>query len=98
MMGFAVLAARFAFAMPRDLQANWIFRILPVRGGPRYVTARRRALLVASVAPVWIASTAVYFWMWPWRPALGHLVALALLGIILVEIALYGTQKIPIKG
>ena len=27
MMGFAVLAARFAFAMPRDLQANWIFRI-----------------------------------------------------------------------
>jgi hypothetical protein len=29
-----------------------------------------------------------------WRPALGHLVALALLGMILVEVALNGAQKI----
>jgi hypothetical protein len=95
MMGFAVLAARLAFAMPRDLQANWIFRVLPVRGGPRFVTARRRALLIVSVVPVWTASAVVLFWTWPWRPALGHLMALALLGGILVEVALYGTQKIP---
>jgi hypothetical protein len=95
MMGFAVLAARLAFAMPRDLQANWIFRVLPVRGGPRFVTARRRALLVVSVVPVWTAAAVVLFWTWPWRPALGHLMALALLGGILVEIAMYGTQKIP---
>ena len=51
MMGFAVLAARLAFAMPRDLPANWIFRIVPFRGGARYVRARRRALLVVSVGP-----------------------------------------------
>ena len=95
MMGFAVLAARMAFAMPRDLQANWIFRIVPVRGGPRYVAARRRALIAVSAAPVWAASAIVFLWMWPWRPAAGHLVALALLGLILVEMALFGTQKIP---
>ena len=58
MVGFAALAARLAFAMPRDLQANWIFRIVPVRGGPRYVAARRRALVVVSAAPVWTASAA----------------------------------------
>jgi hypothetical protein len=95
MMGFAVLAARLAFAMPRDLQANWIFRIVPIRGGPRYVTARRRALTVVSAAPVWIASAAVFAWMWPWRPAVGHLVALSLLGATLVEVCLSGPQKIP---
>jgi len=95
MMGFAVLAARLAFAMPRDLQANWIFRIMPVRGGPRYLTARRRALIVVSAAPVWTVSAVVFLWMWPWRPAAGHLVALALLGMTLVEIAMSGTQKIP---
>jgi CubicO group peptidase (beta-lactamase class C family) len=95
MMAFAVLAARLAFAMPRDLPANWIFRVVPVRGGSRYVAARRRALIVVSAAPVWIASAAVFVWIWPWRPALGHLVAFALLSMILVEIALYGTQKIP---
>jgi hypothetical protein len=95
MMGFAVLAARIAFAMPRDLQANWIFRIVPVRGGPQYVAARRRALLAVSAAPAWTASAVVFSWMWPWQPAVGHLAALALLGMILVEVCLSGTQKIP---
>jgi hypothetical protein len=95
MMGFAVLAARLAFAMPQDLQANWIFRIVPVRGGPRYVAARRRALLVVSAAPVWTASAVVFSSMWPRQPAVGHLVALSLLGLILVEVCLSGTQKIP---
>lgn len=95
MMGSAVLAARLAFAMPRDLKANWIFRLLSVGGGSRYVAARRRALIVASAAPVCTAAAIVFFWMWPWRPAAGHLVALTFLGLILVEIALRGTQKIP---
>lgn len=95
MMAFAVLAARLAFAMPRDLQANWIFRIVPVRGGPRYVSARRRALLVVSAAPAWTASAVVLSWIWPWQPVIGHLAALALLGMILVEVGLSGTQKTP---
>lgn len=95
MMGFAVLAARLAFAMPRDLRANWIFRIAPIRGGPDFVTARRRALMAVSVVPVSAAAAALFLWMWPWQPAIGHLVALALLGMILVELCLSGTPKIP---
>jgi hypothetical protein len=95
MVGSAVLAARLAFAMPRDLHANWIFRLLAVAGGRRYVAARRRALIVASAAPVWTAAAIVFLRMWPWRPAAGHLVALALLSLTLIEIALDGTEKIP---
>ena len=95
MAGCAVLAARLAFAMPRDLRANWIFRIVPVRGGPRYVAARRRAFVAVSAAPVLAAAAVVFFWMWPWRPVLGHLLALGLLSMIFVELALSGTQKIP---
>jgi hypothetical protein len=51
MMAFAVLGARLAFAMPRDLPANWSFRIVPVRAGPGYVAARRRALIAVSAGP-----------------------------------------------
>jgi hypothetical protein len=94
-MVFAVLAARIAFGMPRDLQANWIFRTLPVRGGPRYIAARRRALVAVSAVPAWIVSAVLFLWMWPWRQAVGHLAALALFGMILVEIAVAGTQRIP---
>ena len=33
MLMTAVLGARVVFALPRDLRANWIFRITPLRGG-----------------------------------------------------------------
>jgi hypothetical protein len=95
MMGAAVLAAKLAFAMPRDLRANWIVRILPLRGGRQSVVARRRALVAVSVAPVWALSAAVFLSMWPIVPAVGHLAALGLLGLALVEICLQGVQKLP---
>jgi CubicO group peptidase (beta-lactamase class C family) len=95
MMAFAVLAGRLAFAMPVDLKANWIFRVMPVRAGRLYTSARRPALVMLSAAPVWTAWAVALFWLWPWQPALGHLVALAFLGLILVEIALIGPVKIP---
>ncbi|HVQ16191.1 MAG TPA: hypothetical protein VMS40_21465, partial [Vicinamibacterales bacterium] len=95
MMAFAVLAARLAFAMPRDLRANWIFRIAASRDVAQCVGARRWALVFVSVLPVCMLWAVGLFWLWPWRPALGHLVALGFLGLTLVEIALIGALKIP---
>ncbi len=95
MMAFAVLAARLAFSLPRDLSANWIFRITPIPGVRQCIRARRRALMAVSVLPVWAISAMVFLRAWPTGPALGHLGALGLLGFSLIEIALRGTQKIP---
>jgi hypothetical protein len=95
MMGFAVLAARIAFSLPRDLRANWIFRITPLRGGWSLLAARRRALLIVSVVPVWVVAAFVFPSVWPPQEAAGHLAVLALLGLMLVEIGLAGTRKIP---
>jgi hypothetical protein len=44
---------------------------------------------------VWIRWAILLLWMWPWQQAVGHLVALGLLGLILVEVCLFGAQKIP---
>ena len=54
-----------------------------------------RIRFAASGAPVCAASALVFLWLWPWQPALGHLIALGLLSMIFVELALSGTQKIP---
>ena len=59
------------------------------------MAARRRALALVSVVPVWTAWAVAFFWLWPWQPALGHFVALAFLGMTLVEVALAGAMKIP---
>jgi hypothetical protein len=45
--------------------------------------------------PVWALSAAVFLWQWPWMAAVQHLIILALLGAILVEVCLGGTQGIP---
>ena len=95
MMGCWVVGMRVVFSMPLDLRANWAFRITPVRGGPRCLSARRRSLFVLSVVPVWAGSAVVFLWIWPWRPTVGHLAILGLLGTILVELSLGGIQKIP---
>jgi hypothetical protein len=95
MMAFAVVAARVAFAIPRDLSANWIFRIMPVGDARQLVDARRWALTLVSVVPVWTLYAITLPWLWPWQPALEHLLALAILGMTFVELAMIGPVKIP---
>ena len=95
MMWFAVIGTRVVFAMPTELRANWIFRMTNVRGVPDCLKATRRSLFTLAVAPVWMIWAGVLLWLWPLKPALGHLVVLGLLGTILVEACLYGFHKIP---
>jgi len=95
MMGAAVLAARVVFSMPLDLMANWIFRVTPIRGAADCMVAARRALYVLAIVPTLAASALVFLWAWPWRPALGHLAVLGLLGAILAELCLGNFHKIP---
>jgi hypothetical protein len=90
-----VVGMRVAFSMPIDLRANWIFRVMPIGGGPENRSAVRRTLLALAVVPVWLASAAVFFWIWPWPQAAGHLVVLALIGVVAAEVCLQSFRKIP---
>lgn len=94
-MALAVVGTRVVFALPMDLRANWIFRIIGVRGGPESLAASRRSLLLLSVTPVWLGSAVLCLRLWPWRQAVGHLVVLGLLGILLADVCLHGFRKIP---
>jgi hypothetical protein len=95
LMGCWVAGTRVVFSLPLELCANWIFRVMPLGAGRRCLNARRRALFALSVAPAWALSAAFLFWLWPWRPAAGHLAVLAFLGIILAEFSFDGVQRIP---
>ena len=55
----------------------------------------RKSLIVLGAFPVWIASAAAYFWIWPGRPAAEHLLLLVLAGILLADWSLYRFRKIP---
>jgi len=94
-MALVVLGLRVVFAFPLELRANWIFRAVGLHDAEKILIASRRALLLLSVAPVWLISAAVCFWLWPWRQAAAHLLVLGLLGMILADVYLWGFRKIP---
>lgn len=91
----AVIGLRVAFAFPLEPRANWIFRMVGIDNGWSIASARRRALLLLTVAPVWAVAAVTCLVMWPWGHAAVHLIVLPLLGTILADIALYRFRKIP---
>ena len=95
MLAAAIVGIRIVASMPLELRANWIFQALPIRGGLPHLSAARWTFYVLGLAPVWLLSAAVLLKLWPWRPAVGHLVVLALLGSALTELCLSGFHKIP---
>jgi hypothetical protein len=95
MLAFWVAGTRAVFALPLELRANWIFRVIPIGGAPECLRAGRRALLALSVVPLCVLAAVVYLWLGPWRTVLEHLLVLALLGVILSEVCLQNFQKLP---
>jgi len=95
LLAFWVAGTRAVFALPLELRANWIFRVIPIGGVPECLRAGRRALLALSVVPLCALAAVVYIRLGPWRPVLEHLLVLALLGVILCEVCLQNFQKLP---
>jgi hypothetical protein len=94
-MCFAIMAVRLVISMPLALRANWIFRMTEIRGVTAYLSAIRRAFFVLAAIPAWLLMAILFFLRWPaWRIA-GHLLLLALVGMIVVELSLYGFHKLP---
>jgi hypothetical protein len=95
MMILTILALRVVAAIPISLPANWIIRVTQVRPAPHYQRAVRFAWFVLGVTPVLLILAGSLLAVYPWRPVLGHLVTMLLLGMLLVELCLYTFQKIP---
>jgi hypothetical protein len=91
----AIVGTRVVFAMPLQVRANWIFRMMPRAGIARCLSATRRSLYTLSLAPIWMSCAAVFFYLWPWRVAAEHLALLAVLGVFVAEVTLLQFHKIP---
>ncbi len=91
----AMMAMRVVAAFPITLKANWIFRVTEVRPASAYRKAIRRAWVLLGTGTVGVLIAATMFALYPWRPVAEHLAASLLLGMLLVELCLFGFEKIP---
>ncbi len=95
MMCVSVLGARIVIAVPILLKANWIFQLTQTNTSEAYWTATRCALLTIAVVPVWMISAAVCLWIRGGWAGTVHLVALALFGTVLADLAMIKLRKLP---
>jgi hypothetical protein len=95
MMVFATIGLRRVFALPVSLTANWVLRTTQLRPSEKYIAATRRSLLLLAILPVWLLSALLALPLRPLNQVAGHLVVLALIGIILAELNLIGFYKVP---
>jgi hypothetical protein len=90
-----IVGIRFAFEMPADLRANWIFRFWldPNQQDARAIA--RRVLLLFSLP--WLAPAAFLsvLFFWGWTAALLHAAVLIACIIVFVEAMLIRFRKIP---
>jgi hypothetical protein len=91
-----IVGIRFAFELPADLRANWLFRFW--LDPSHYQDARaiaRRILLLFSLP--WLAPAAFLsvLFFWGWTAALLHTAILIACTILLVESILMRFRKIP---
>ena len=90
-----ILGIRFAFEIPVDLRANWIFRLWLDPGCDHARRVARRTLLTFSLswlAPACFGITLAY---WGWTIALLHTTILVACTVLLAEVSLAHFRKIP---
>jgi hypothetical protein len=94
MIFFAVFALRAGFAIPTELDANWIFRLVQptVRASLR---ASRWLILMLGVIPISILWLLVALAIWPAPTAIGATLLTLVTGMLLTEIALGNWTKVP---
>ena len=90
-----IVGIRFAFELPADLRANWIFRYWLDPGQQDARPIARRVLLLFSL--LWLAPAALLsvLFFWGWTTALLHAAILVACTILLVETVLIRFRKIP---
>jgi len=95
-LSFFVLAGmRYAFTVPSDLEANWIFRLAENRGNVGAISGVHKAMLFLGIMPLFMMLLPSYMVVWDATTALLHLAYGFTLALILIEILLFKFPKIP---
>jgi hypothetical protein len=90
-----VLGVRAAFAVPSELDANWIFRLAGPRDVAAHAPATRLAGAFVAVGPVTALVLLGGGALWGWAPAVKVAAMHAATGVWLVAVAMAGFTAVP---
>jgi hypothetical protein len=92
---FTLVGMRAAFELPAELPANWIFQITEESNGRLCLAGARKAMIAVAIVPPFVVSFTVYAKLWGLISSLLTAFFGVFLCVILTELLLYSSQKIP---
>jgi hypothetical protein len=92
---FALCGLRYAFSVPAELRANWIFRLAESDAGWRHLRSARKALVVFGGLPPLAALFPAHCLLWGWSAATLHLLYGLVLALLLARLLVIHFAKIP---
>jgi hypothetical protein len=92
---FILVGLRFAFSVPADLNANWVFRIMDKRRLEMAYGGAHKFMLCAVLIPLLVLFIPGYLMIWNLGLVLLHIVYVFALSLILIELLLFHFEKLP---
>jgi hypothetical protein len=90
-----ILGVRFAFDIPSEIRANWIFQFCLNKAGRECFSLARKVMLTFVLPWVVAIGLPAYGYVWGWRIALLQTVVVSLSSFLLAEIVLLRYRKLP---
>jgi len=91
---FLLGGVRFAFTLPSELGANWVFR-MPAFRQEVFWRGTRGAIWTVILGPVFLVTLVFFTFCWGWRTGLQFTVLQALCALVLAEWLFLSFPKIP---
>jgi hypothetical protein len=92
---FVLVGTRIGYAVPVDIDANWIFRLAPIREVRTSISGVRKFMICLAILPVFVFLAFCYALIWDWPAILRHFCYGLTLSVLFMEFLLTGFVKIP---
>jgi hypothetical protein len=92
---FLLVGMRMLFAIPVDLDSNWLFRLAPIQQAGSAHGGVRRFLLFSVIVPIYFLAGLLYRLFWSWDVVVLLVGFGVTLSLLLMQLVLYRFPKIP---
>ena len=92
---FVLSGLRYAFTVPAELRANWLFQL--AAGGPpsEYLKGVRKAVLMLAIVPAVLSLMPLHVALWGWTAGIIHVFYGAIVAYLMMEALLLSMEKLP---
>ena len=92
---FMLSGLRYAFSVPAELKANWVFQTAGSLDGAECLRGVRKAVAAIGILPLYCVLGVVHVWLWGWKAGGLHTLYGLVVAWMTMEVMLVGMEKLP---